>query len=452
MLNRRHFAVAAVLIACAVSGPLRAQVARTNTAVSTGASPRSSAAALNPAANPESLGFDGQRLAKLDSYMAKAVADGRVSGMITLLARHGQVVSEKIYGARRLEGNVPMTRDTIFRLYSMTKPVTSTALMMLYEEGRFQMSDPISKYLPEFAHLRVMRNPEGDIEDTVPVEHEPTIEDVMRHTAGFTHALEPTPLDAKYVKADLFGVDVSLSEMMGRLSKQPLMYPPGTKWVYSVGPDVQARLVEVLSGMPFDRFLEERVFKPLRMKDAGFWAPREKASRLATVYWSKAGKLTPIDSSHGSPGDAFLSEPWTVNSYTVNHKRKGGSYGLVSTAEDYFRFAQMLLNGGELEGVRILSPRTVQFMMRDHLGDIGGFFGMGFGLGFAVMKDPVAAGSLGSAGACSWSGYASTYFWIDPKEDMVIIAMTQHIDVSVPAAGAIGGQLPTLVYSALMEQ
>jgi CubicO group peptidase (beta-lactamase class C family) len=405
-----------------------------------------------PAASPTELGFSAARLEYLDHFYTDKVQRGELAGIVTLIARHGKIAHFSALGSADVEKHKPIQRDTIFRLYSMTKPITSTALMMLYEEGRFQMEDPLSKYLPEFAHLRVLRNPEGHLKDTVPVEHEPTIQDVFRHTAGFVHALENTALDAEYSKANLFGVDVSLTEMMGRLAKLPLQYPPGTKWVYSVGPDVQARLVEVLSGMPFDRFLEERLFKPLGMKDTEFWVPPEKAPRLATVYWMKDGKLTPIDKAHGSPGDTWLSEPWTVNSYTVNHKRKGGSYGLVSTADDYLRFAQMLLNGGELEGVRILSPQTVQYMARDHLGSIRKLPGMGFGLGFAIMEDAAAAGYMSSVGTYSWAGYASTYFWVDPKEDMVVIAMTQHVDVSVPAAGAIRNQFPTLVYSALMER
>jgi CubicO group peptidase (beta-lactamase class C family) len=405
-----------------------------------------------PTANPAELGFSATRLEYLDHFYADKVQRGELAGIVTLIARHGKIVHFSALGSADVEKRKPIQRDTIFRLYSMTKPITSTALMMLYEEGRFQMEDPLSRYLPEFAHLRVLRNPEGDVKDTVPVQHEPTIQDVFRHTAGFVHALEDTALDAEYSKANLFGVDVSLREMMGRLSKLPLQYQPGTKWVYSVGPDVQARLVEVLSGMPFDRFLEERLFKPLGMKDTEFWVPPEKAQRLATVYWMKDGELTPIDKAHGSPGDTWLSEPWTVNSYTVNHERKGGSYGLVSTADDYLRFAQMLLNGGELDGVRILSPQTVQYMARDHLGSIRKLPGMGFGLGFAVMEDAAAAGYMSSVGTYSWAGYASTYFWVDPQEDMVVIAMTQHVDVSVPVAGAIRNQLPTLVYSALMER
>jgi len=407
---------------------------------------------------PSELGFSAARLENLDHFYAEKVQRGELAGIVMLIARHGKVVHFRALGSADIQKHAPMQRDTIFRLYSMTKPLTSAALMMLYEEGRFQMGDPLSKYLPEFAHLRVLRTPDGDIKDTVPLQHEPTIQDLLRHTAGFTHALETTPLDAEYAKANLFGVDVSLAQMMEKLSKEPLQYQPGTKWVYSVAPDVQARLVEVLSGMPFDRFLEERLFKPLGMKDAGFWVPTDGAHRLATVYWMKDGKLTPIDDAHGSPGDLWLSEPWTVNSYTVNHKRKGGSYGLVSTADDYLKFGQMMLNGGELNGMRILSPQTVQFMMRDHLGPIGlggedgKPSGMGFGLGFAVMKDPVAAGYMSSIGTCFWAGYASTYFWIDPKEDMVVIAMTQHVDDNVPAAGALRSEFPTLVYSALLER
>jgi CubicO group peptidase (beta-lactamase class C family) len=405
-----------------------------------------------PTTSPTELGFSAARLEYIDRFYADKVQRGELAGIVTLVARHGKVAHFSALGSADLEKHKPMQRDTIFRVYSMTKQITSTALMMLYEEGRFQMQDPVSKYLPEFAHLRVLRNPEGDLEDTVPVQHEPTIQDLFRHTAGFVHALGNSALDAEYFKANLFGVDVTLAEMMGRLSKLPLMYQPGTKWVYSIGPDVQARLVEVLSGMPFDRFLEERLFKPLGMKDTGFWVPPEKAQRLATVYWMKNGKLAPIDEEHGSPGDTWLSEPWTVNSYTVNHKRKGGSYGLVSTADDYLRFAQMLLNGGELEGVRILSPKTVQYMTRDHLGSIGKLPGMGWGLGFAVMEDAAAAGYMSSVGSYSWGGYASTFFWVDPKEDIVGIAMTQHVDVSVPAARAIESEFPTLVYSALMER
>jgi CubicO group peptidase (beta-lactamase class C family) len=350
-----------------------------------------------------------------------------------------------------------MEKDTIFRLYSMTKPIAATALMMLYEEGRFQMRDPLSKYLPELANLHVLRDPDGAVDDTVPMQRAPTVQDVLRHTAGFTHGLESTAIDALYSKANLFGVDVSLEEMIEKLSRMPLQYQPGTKWVYSVGPDIQARLVEVLSGMPFDEFVDKRIFQPLGMRDAGFWVRPERAARLATVYWSKDGKLTPLDEIHGhpQPGFGWLSEPWSVNSYNVNHKRKGGSYGLLSTAEDYFRFAQAMLNRGEFDGTRILSPQVVGYMVRDHLGAIGMrtpdqmLGGIGFGLGFGVIEDPALAGDMSGVGSFFWEGAAATSFWIDPQQDMVVVAMTQLM--SAPAADALRAQLSTLVYSALLQ-
>jgi CubicO group peptidase (beta-lactamase class C family) len=324
--------------------------------------------------------------------------------------------------------------------------------MTLYEQGLFQIDDPISKYLPEFANLRVLRTPDGPLDETVAPEHPPTIHDIMRHTAGFTHGLSDDKFDQQYVKADLFSVDITLDEMMKRLAKIPLRYQPGTKWSYSVGPDVQARLVEVFSGVPFDEYLQKHIFDPLGMKDTGFWLGPDKADRLAAVHWMKDGKLTTLDEAHGHPGgDQVLFQPWSVNSYTVNHKRKGGSFGLVATAEDYWRFAQMILNGGELNGVRILSPRTVHFMGQDHLAPAGipdNDKGCGFGLGFEVIENQAAAATLGSDGGLTWGGAAATSFWIDPKEDIVVIAMTQHMKAQ--AAQDAVGRIRTLVYSALI--
>jgi CubicO group peptidase (beta-lactamase class C family) len=334
-----------------------------------------------------------------------------------------------------------MQADTIFRLYSMTKPIASVALMILYEEGRFQLRDPLSEYIPEFASLRVLRRADGALDDTVPLDRAPTIQDVLRHTAGFTHGASTDAYDAQYTKANVFGLDVSLAELMNTLSEIPLRYQPGTKFVYSLGPDVQARLVEVLSGVPFDEFLERRLFKPLGMKDAGFWVPPDKAERLATVYSVRDGKV--------------MAERLERDSHSADDKRKGGSFGLVSTAEDYLRFAQMLLNGGELDGTRILGTRVVRYMARDHLGAIGiqnpngTPSGMGWGLGFAVAKDPVVMGSLISAGTFYGAGAAATYFWMDPTEDMVVVAMTQHM--GAPWMEMLRAQIPTLVYSALMD-
>jgi len=405
-----------------------------------------------PTARPEDEGFSSERLAYIDKFYSGKIDRGELAGMVLLVSRHGKVVHESSLGYADLEKKQRMGDDTLFRFYSMTKPITSTALMMLYEEGRFQLSDPISKYLPEFKDIRVLKTPDSPLSDTVPADHPPTIQDIMRHTAGFTHGLADNAFDREYAKADLWGNDVSLEEMIHRLAKIPLHHQPATKFDYSVGPDVQARLVEVLSGMPFDEFLEKRLFTPLGMRDVGFYVPPAKASRLATVYWVKEGKLTPLDETYGHPGgDIFVFQPWSVNSYTTKHKRTGGSYGLAGTAEDYWRFAQMMLNGGEMNGKRILSPQTVAFMAQDHLEPAGipDFErGVGFGLGFAVMKNEAAAGYMSPGGSFYWAGAAATHFWIDPKEDIVVVAMTQHM--GTPAADELWGQLRTLVYSALM--
>lgn len=407
-----------------------------------------------PTARPEDEGFSSERLAYIDKFYSEKIDHGDLAGIVTLVSRHGKIVHFSALGYADIEKHTRMQKDTIFRQYSMTKPITSTALMTLYEEGRFQLDDPISKYLPEFANLRVLRNPDGPLDETVALERPPTIHDIMRHTAGFTHGLMGDKFDEQYTKANLLGVDVTLDEMMKGLAKIPLRYQPGTKFDYSVGPDVQARLVEVLSGMPFDEYLQKHIFDPLGMKDTGFWLGPDKADRLATVYWMKNGTLTPLDEAHGHPdGDVPILQPWSVNSYTVNHKRKGGSYGLVATAEDYWRFAQMILNGGELNGVRILSPQTVHFMGQDHLQPAGipDFdSGSGFGLGFAVIENQAAAATLGSDGGLYWGGAADTSFWIDPKEDIVVIAMTQHM--GAPAAGEAVARLRTLVYSALVDK
>jgi len=277
MLNRRHLAVATILVAFTVSGPLRAQVARTNTASATGAAPRSSAGALNPAANPESLGFDAQRLAKLDAYMAKAVADGRVSGMITLLARHGQVVSEKIYGARRLEGNVPMTRDTIFRLYSMTKPITGVAMMILFEDGKWRLDDPVTRFVPEFKELKVFTGTDAAGQLTVePMKRPPTMREIMSHSAGFGYGLaDQHPVDKLYREKNVLGAN-GLADMIKRTADIPLMYQPGTRWSYSSAVDIQGYIVEKLSGQRFGDFLQQRIFTPLKMTDTAFYVPKEK--------------------------------------------------------------------------------------------------------------------------------------------------------------------------------
>src|SRR5262245_17010329 len=355
MLNRRHVAVAAVLIAWAAPGPLRAQGARTSTASSTNASPRSSAGALNPAANPESLGFDAQRLAKLDAYMAKAVADGRVSGMITLLARHGQVVSEKIYGARRLDGNVPMTRDTIFRLYSMSKPITGVAMMILFEEGKWRLDDPVTRYVPEFKELKVFTGSDAAGQMTVePMKRPPTMREIMSHSAGFGYGLaDRHPVDKMYREKNVLAAN-GLADMIKRTAEIPLMFQPGTRWSYSSAVDIQGYIVEKLSGQRFGEFLQQRIFTPLKMTDTAFYVPKDKATRLSAVYAGnpKTGKIEEVKDLFGSPMPTYLEPP----------SMESGGGGLVGTLGDYARFAQMIANKGELDGARLLSPASVEMM------------------------------------------------------------------------------------------
>jgi CubicO group peptidase (beta-lactamase class C family) len=233
---------------------------------------------------PEDLGFSSERLNAIDTFFTDKVEKGEMAGIVTLIARHGKIAHFSAMGYADLGNHRRMEKDTIFRLYSMTKPIAATALMLLYEEGKFQLDDPISKYIPELADLRVLRTPDAPRTDTVPAVRGPTIHDLFRHTAGFAHG------GADYEKADVFGLDVSLAEMMKRLAKLPLHYQPGTKFEYGLGHDVQARLVEILTGMPFDQFLERRLFTPLGMKDSGYWVKPDKAPRLAALHWAKEGR------------------------------------------------------------------------------------------------------------------------------------------------------------------
>lgn len=416
-----------------------------------------------PSAQPQALGFSRERLANMDQFRSAQVAKGEMAGIVTLIARHGKLAHFSTVGCADLGSGRKMDSNTVFRWYSMTKPIVATALMMLYEEGKFQLVDPISKYIPEFVGLRVLRALDAPLTDTVPALREPTIHDLLRHTAGFGRGLgqrNGTPIngavDAAYLEADLFNLDTSLADMMTKLAKIPLRHQPGTTWDYSISADIQARLVEVLSGMSIDQFLQRRLFGPLGMKDSGYWA--KEPSRLATVHWWREGKVVPCDDVHGYPEPAnYLLEPANINSYTNDYALKGGSNGLVGTVSDYWRFAQMMLNGGELEGQRILSRHTVQYMARDHLGAIcisnpGGVpSGMGFGLGFAVLKDPVAMGVLGSEGQYFWFGASHALFWIDPKEDLVVVAMAQHMALPPQAINVFLSQVRAMIYGALVQ-
>jgi CubicO group peptidase (beta-lactamase class C family) len=417
-------------------------------------------AADPPRANPEELGFSAERLDRIDRSYADKVERGEMAGIVTLVARHGRIAHFSAVGYADTASRRVMRTDDIFRLYSMTKPIAATALTMLYEEGKFRLDDPISKYIPEFAGIRVLKTPDSNITDTVPAGREPTIHDLFRHTAGFLHGPRmPEPradsIDEAYRKADLSSSGISLEEMTRRLARIPLAHQPGTRWHYSLAPDVQARLVEILSGMPFDQFLEERLFAPLGMKDTSHRVSADGASRLVPVHWKKNGQVVPCGETHGCSVRA-LGDP-EINTYTQDKVLKRGSSGLTGTAEDYWRFAQMMLNGGELNGHRFLSPVTVRHVARDHLGEVsvrngtGESIGTGWGLGFAVVKDAAAAAALIPDGSYYWAGAANTFFWIDPANDIVVVAMTQSMDPEMAGWPALREQLGAMVYGALME-
>ena len=402
--------------------------------------------------DPEEVGFSSGQLNKIESYFQGRVDRGEIAGIVTLVSRGGKIAHLSAVGYQDAEHRIPMETDTLFRIYSMTKPIASTALMMLYQDGLFQLNDPLSKFIPEFADLRVLREPDGPLDETVAMEREPTIQDVLRHTAGFSHGLGRSEYDELFVGTGIFRPETSLEEMMTALSTVPLMNQPGSTYRYSIGPDVALRLVEIISGMDADEYLEQRMFDPLGMNDSGYVVTSDNAHRLSPIHWIKEGELVAINEENGSPFGGVLVEDWSVNNYTIDHSYKGGSIGLVSTAEDYWRFAQAMLNGGELDGERIIGRKTVEYMAQNHLTpqQHESFSpALGFGLGFATIEIPAGVSYTTSKGNFYWAGAAATNFWIDPTEDIVVVAMTQHMGVR--GTGALRGELHSLVYGALVD-
>ena len=367
-----------------------------------------------PTSRPEDVGLSTERLARLNKSIHEYVDAGRTPGVVTLIARHGKVVHLDAYGKADLATGRPTRADDIFRMYSMTKPITSVALLMLFEEGRFQLTDPLSKYFPAFADVKVYAGttPQGAM--MLDALRRPiTIQDVFRHSAGFSYGFGNSPVDKAYQDANVFATD--LTGLIEKVSKQPLLYQPGDRWVYSVAHDVQAALVEKLSGMKFDEFVRRRIFLPLEMKDSVFKIPADKMARVPALYsMGRDGKLAADKSPLGANyGDQVF-----------------GGYSISTTIGDYALFAQMLLNKGQLNGVRLLSPATVELMATNHLtptalaaGGVGP--GTGYGLGVAVLMNAAENGNIGSVGGFGWSGAASTHLFIDPKEDLVAIYCTQ---------------------------
>lgn len=402
---------------------------------------------------PQTVGFDAQRLGRLDAAMAKVVADGRVAGMTTLLVRHGKLVQYKTYGQASLADAKPMTKDTIVRIYSMTKPITGVAMMILFEEGKWNLDDPVSKYVPELANLTVMTgvDDKGQI-ITVPAKRSPTMREVMSHTAGFGYGLEYTnPVDKQFRDKGVLASS-SLQEAVNRVATIPLKFQPGTEWAYSISVDLQGYIVEKLSGQKLGDFMKSRIFDPLKMKDTAFYTGPEKASRLAALYVGdpRSGKLV----------EAKSIASFTLPDYIKPPLMESGGGGLVSTTSDYGRFAQMILNKGELDGVRILAPATVELMgtnaiSKDVLVNANGSIGtrfneaVGFGLDFLVVNDPRKAGSLVGKGTLSWGGAAGTWFWIDPTNDLYFVGMIQRMGGT--GGDDLGTLARTLTYQALTD-
>jgi CubicO group peptidase (beta-lactamase class C family) len=379
----------------------------------------------------------------------KAYVDGKqLAGISTTVTRHGQVVHRSVYGQADLAGSKPLRDDTIFRIYSMTKPITGVAMMILYEEGKWKPNDPISRHIPEFKDLKVFKSLDADGKPVLEAPaHAPTVGELMSHTAGFTYGLfGASPVDKMYQQANVLGAG-SLQQFIERLAPLPLAYQPGQGWVYSVSVDVQGYLVEKLSGKPFPDFLRERIFEPLGMNDTAFFVPESELSRLATVYQGGAQGLAPM------PNDPNVSKPPAFPS---------GGGGLYSTAGDYLRFAQMLANDGELSGVRILAPSSVELMTSNHVPPavqdaakfgIGTYRmqpGFGFGFDVAIYEDPAKLGTTAGKGTYLWDGIAGTWFWIDPTNDVVFVGMIQRW-MSSPAQPNIEDLSRTLTMQALTE-
>lgn len=375
-------------------------------------------------ASPEAVGFSAEGLAALRQEMRGLVDEGRLAGVTTLVARHGQVVHFDAYGVRDLDSRAPVERDTIFRIASMTKPVVGVAMMMLWEEGKWALDDPVAKHIPEFAGLKVATEG-GEVAQASPM----TMRQLMSHTAGFD-------VTAGYAEHDLRGGD--LQDMIDTLAGLPLAFQPGTDWRYGPSVDIQGYVVEKLSGQTLDVFLRTRIFEPLGMVDTAFWLDRSKSSRASKLFTRDEERL--ITSPDQPRGDltqkpAFLS----------------GSGGLNSTAEDYFRFSQMLLDGGEANGTRLLKASTVELMYANVLEPgvtIGRTPGLGFGMDFAIVLDPETAETPEGRNTYYWSGAFGTWFWIDPTNDLIVVGMIQHRGGTPPMRSLSRD----LVYDALVNR
>jgi CubicO group peptidase (beta-lactamase class C family) len=399
-----------------------------------------------PAAKPENVGMSAERLARLPAGMKALVDEGRLAGVVTMVARHGKVVEFDAVGKRDIAAGAPMQKDSIFRIYSMTKPITGVAMMILFEEGKWQLNDPVSKFIPEFANLKVFATEANGNMTLKDQAHPVTMRELMSHSGGFTYGyFSNTPVDKLQREADVLNVNNTLDEFIKRMAKLPLNTQPGSEWHYSVSVDIQGAIVQRLSGMPFEDFLQTRIFKPLGMVDTGFYVPKEKVGRFAEMYkYDKDGKFE-------------IEHEGLNHDFTVKPALASGGGGLVSTATDYMRFCQMLLNGGQLDGVRLLSPLSVEMMRTNVLAPSLTVFtpGTGFGLDFAVYTDPIAAGGYFGKGTYWWGGAAGTWFWIDPVYDVIVVGMIQQVGGTGAAIAAgvpdVRGLSHSLTYQAILN-
>jgi CubicO group peptidase (beta-lactamase class C family) len=397
-------------------------------------------------AAPESVGVSSERLGRLHAGMQAFVDRHEAGGIVTLVAREGKVVDVHASGFQDVERGTPMKTDTIFRIASMSKPITSVAVMMLFEEGKLLLTDPVSKFIPAFKSMRVA----GDGGTLVAARREITIRDLLSHRSGLSYGfLNGGPVGDAYRKEGvtdgLTTTSMTLAQGIDKLAAQPLMAQPGAAWNYSLGVDVLGRVVEVASGTPFDVFLRERIFKPLGMVDTSFDVPDAKWQRMSTVYSPNGnGGIRPMKDPE-SFGNTNMSP---VAYYKAPKTYFSGGAGLTSTARDYARFALMLAGGGTLDGARLLSPKTIEMMTASHTSDLpqGGLIGNGanFGLGFRVVMDVATTQTAGSAGMYGWSGIYGTTFWVDPKEHLVAIMMVQRYPGS-----QVAGTFQPLVYQTL---
>ncbi|MFI6132549.1 serine hydrolase domain-containing protein [Micromonospora sp. NPDC051141] len=403
--------------------------------------------------DPGRVGFDPARLARIDEHFARYVDDGRLAGWQVVVTRRGEIAHSSTYGLRDREAGTPVEADTLWRIYSMTKPITSVAAMMLWEQGRFELTDPVSRWLPEFADVRVYDRGSVLKPYTVPATEPIRIWHLLTHTAGLTYGFAQVSVVDGLYRAAGFDLGVpagaDLATASAGLATLPLLFQPGTSWNYGVSTDVLGRLVEVVSGQSLDAFFAERILRPLGMTDTRWWVDATDAKRLAALY-----------APHPATGQAVRADGIGRAALAAPGWHSGGG-GLVSTAADYHRFTQFLLRGGELDGTRLLGPRTVRFMTRNHLPggrDLASFspegfsetvlHGIGFGLGFAVVLDPVPARVPSSVGEFYWGGMASTAFWVDPVEEVTALLFTQLMPSSTYP---LRSQLRQLVYSALVD-